>query len=334
MTEAVQNKNVLKLSIADRITIIKSKKYFVLAFSVFAFLLSIGIFGIWTGGGFFRPNVLIGIFSQGLIIGTLATAVSFIYTTGNLDISIGTVLGLAATLGAYTYQKTGNMVLLLIVTMISGVMLMLVNAMLSILFQINTTMVSVVAMQLYSAIISWIIHGDGITVDFSFCKKLETGGFRYISFLIFFIMMIVIFHFTALGRRMKLVGGNENTAKQTGINSNRTVFQAFLLAGVGVGLAAIYSVIRVAGVTNSTGSGLGMDVMLATVLGGMSIFGGAKSNAYSGLIGALTVSALNKGLLMAGVSSTVIQGVRGIIFLILVFLNSERPLTLPARKQF
>ena len=55
-----------------------------------------------------------------------------------------------------------------------------------------------------------------------------------------------------------------------------------------------------------TGSGLGMDVMLATVLGGMSIFGGARSNAYAGLLGALTVAALNKGLLMVGVSSALI----------------------------
>ena len=79
---------------------------------------------------------------------------------------------------------------------------------------------------------------------------------------------------------------------------------------------------------------MGTDVMLATVLGGMSIFGGTKSNCFAGLIGAITVTILNKGLLMIGVSSTMIQGIRGIVFLLLVYLNSERQKTLPSRQQF
>lgn len=106
------------------------------------------------------------------------------------------------------------------------------------------------------------------------------------------------------------------------------------MTGVGVGLAAVFSVINVSAVSVETGSGLGMDVMLATVLGGMSIFGGSRSNAYAGLLGALTVAALNKGLLMVGVSSAFIQGIRGVIFLLLVWMNSERQNLLPSRVQF
>ena len=65
-----------------------------------------------------------------------------------------------------------------------------------------------------------------------------------------------------------------------------------------------------------------------------SIFGGSRSNAYAGLLGALTVAALNKGLLMVGVSSAFIQGIRGVIFLLLVWMNSERQNLLPSRVQF
>lgn len=87
-------------------------------------------------------------------------------------------------------------------------------------------------------------------------------------------------------------------------------------------------------IVDETTTALGMDVMLATVLGGMSIFGGSRSNAYAGLLGALTVAALNKGLLMVGVSSAFIQGIRGVIFLLLVWMNSERQNLLPSRVQF
>ena len=121
---------------------------------------------------------------------------------------------------------------------------------------------------------------------------------------------------------------------QTGINTTKAQIIAFVFAGVGVGLAGVYQTIRTTSVAQTVGSGMGMDVMLATVLGGMSIFGGTKSNVYAGLIGAITVTVLNTGLLMLGVSSTMIQGVRGVIFLLLVFLNSERQKTLPSRQQF
>ena len=84
----------------------------------------------------------------------------------------------------------------------------------------------------------------------------------------------------------------------------------------------------------TVGTGMGTDVMLATVLGGMSIFGGTKSNCYAGLLGAITVTMLNKGLLMMGIPSTSIQLFRGIIFLLLVYLNSEHQKTLPSRQQF
>ena len=88
--------------------------------------------------------------------------------------------------------------------------------------------------------------------------------------------------------------------------------------------------INVSAVSVGDGSGLGMDVMLATVLGGMSIFGGSRSNAYAGCWALLTVAALNKGLLMVGVSSAFIQGIRGVIFLLLVWMNGERQNLLPS----
>lgn len=70
--------------------------------------------------------------------------------------------------------------------------------------------------------------------------------------------------------------------------------------------------------------------MLALVLGGMSIFGGSRSFAFAGMLGALTVCVLNQGLLMINVNSSIIQGVRGLLFLLLVSTTQKRPKGLPA----
>lgn len=334
MTDTAAVKSAPRLKFGERIDIIKNKRMFSLVFPLSVLCLIIIAFGIATGGGFFKTTVLKGIFDQALIIGTMATAVSFIYTTGNLDISVGSVMGLGAVAGALVYQVTLNVPLMIVVAVVVSILLMMFNCTMSVIFNIKTTMVAIVVMQLYNAIISEVVGADTLKVDFQICKALENGGFRYGAFVLYFVVCLVVFHFTAVGRQLKFIGGNEKCAEQTGMNPKRAIYISFLMAGIGVGIAAVFTIIRTGSVGNSTGNAMGMDVMLATVLGGMSIFGGAKSNSYSGIIGALTVSALNKGLLMVGVSSTVIQGVRGVIFLLLVFLNSERPNTLPSRQQF
>lgn len=325
----------LQLSLKEWISVLRSNRYFLLVFPFASLALIIFIFGIATHGTFFKASVLTGVLSQAIIIGTCATGISFVYSNGNLDISIGAVLGLGATIGVMTYTATGSIVLMIIVSVLVSVLLMLFNCTMSVVCNIKTITVAIVVTQIYGAISTILIGGAGkIDIDYNIAAALEDGGFRYIAFFTYFILCLVIYHFTKVGRTLRILGGNENCAEQTGMSNSKATYISFLMAGLGIGVAAIFSIINVSAVSVETGNGLGMDVMLATVLGGMSIFGGSRSNSYAGLIGALTVAALNKGLLMVGVSSALIQGIRGVIFLLLVYLNSERQNLLPSRMQF
>ena len=314
------NDRELHLSLKERVEVIRSNRYFLMIFPFAMLALMIVIFGVATQGRFFKPSVLKGILSQAIIIGTCATGVAFIYSNGNLDISIGAVLGMASTLGVLAHNAPA---------------LMAFNCTMSVVCHIKTITVAIVVTQIYGAITTLLIGGAGkIEIPYEVSSGMEDGGFRYIAFFAYFLFCVVIYHYTKVGRELRFLGGNESCAQQTGMSNAKATYISFLMTGLGVGLAAVFSVIDVSAVSVETGNGLGMDVMLATVLGGMSIFGGARSNAYAGLVGALTVAALNKGLLMVGVSSALIQGIRGVIFLALVYLNSERQKLLPSRVQF
>lgn len=303
-------KEDLHLSWKDKLNIIRDNRYFLMLFPIVMLAVMILIFGVATAGRFFKLSVMKGILSQAIIIGTCATGVAFIYSNGNLDISIGAVLGLAATLGVKAYSVTQSVVVMILATVAVALGLMAFNCTMSVVCNIKTITVAIVVTQIYGAISTLLIGGSGkIDLDMSVAAMLEDGGFRYVAFFGYFIFCVVIYHFTRVGRELRFLGGNENCAAQTGISNSRATYISFLMTGVGVGLAAVFSVINVSAVSVETGSGLGMDVMLATVLGGMSIFGGSRSNAYAGLLGALTVAALNKGLLMVGVSSAFIQGI-------------------------
>ena len=325
----------LHLNWKERIDVIRSNRWFLMVFPFAMLAVIILIFGAATGGNFFRVSVLKGILSQAIIIGTCATGVAFIYSNGNLDISIGSVLGMGATLGVLVHNATGSTPLLILVSVGVSLALMAFNCTMSVVFNIKTITVAIVVTQIYGAITTLLIGGAGtIDIPYETSSLLEDGGFRYLAFFGYFFFCLIVYHFTKAGRELRFLGGNEACARQTGISNGKATYVSFLMAGLGVGLAAVFSVIDVSAVSVETGSGLGMDVMLATVLGGMSIFGGARSNAYAGLIGALTVAALNKGLLMVGVPSAFIQGIRGVIFLLLVYMNSERRDLLPSRMQF
>ena len=127
-TESPAKKDTtLHLTLGERIEIIRSNRHFLAIFPFFMLVAVIVIFGIWTGGRFFRPNVLKGVLSQGVIVATCATGVAFIYANGNLDISIGAVLGLAATFGAMAYNSTGSTVIMIAVCLLAAMAIMLFN---------------------------------------------------------------------------------------------------------------------------------------------------------------------------------------------------------------
>lgn len=327
-------KEAAKLSLGERFAVFKSNRI-VGILTPFVFLaVTIILFGVLTSGRMLTANNMQKLLNQGLIYAALATAVSVIYTMGDLDISIGAVMGVGAMLGAMAYNATSSTVVLVVVTIGSCLGLMMINCTLGTVLGLKSMSIAVIMMQIYSQIQNKVIGASGaINVDFAVMNKLE-GVLRYPLFFGYVILVFVIFQFTFFGRADRFFGGNPICAQQTGIRANQIKYIAYVLAGLGVGVAAMLSIMRTGSVSTSTGNQMGTYCMLMTVLGGMSIFGGARSNTYAGLIGALTYTALNMGLQMLNVSSSIIQGIRGVIFLILVYVNSEQNDLLPSRQMF
>ena len=218
------------------------------------------------------------------------------------------------------------------VAIVMGVAIMGLCALLSTLLRVSVIHVTIVMMVLLTALQEEVLDGGTVSIPYALTSKMQALNVPYIIFAVFVLGCIIAFHFTGVGRSLKSVGSNEKCAGLTGIFWSKYVLIAFLVAGLGAGLGALLMIIRSGSVGVTTGATMNMDVMLAIVLGGMPISGGSKSRAYAAVIGAVTVTALNNGLLMVGVPSTFIQGVRGIVFLLLVLAGSKRSQLLPARE--
>ena len=102
-----------------------------------------------------------------------------------------------------------------------------------------------------------------------------------------------IFNKTKTGRRQKFIGGNPVCAALTGIEYNKYTIIAFVMSGIGVGLGAFLTLIYTPSVTTSTASGIGMNIFIAIVFGGMPISGGARSRIHAALVGGFSFILLN-----------------------------------------
>ena len=287
-------------------------------------------FSIATGGRFANLRNLSMVLEQALVVGTVATGAVFIFATGNVIISMGAATALVATVSAIAYTATNSLTVMFLVAMTSSIILMVLTGLLSTWLRVPVLFVTVVMMTFLSSAQKAILGSNTLSVPYDVTSSLSDVDLPLILFVVFFLVCAVLFHWTALGRSLRYIGINKTCAELTGIRSSSYLLTAFLVSGLGVGLGAVMTIIRNGTITTDTCSSLNMDCMLAIVLGGMSCFGGSRSNIYSAIVGAVIVTVLNNGLLQLGVSNTILQAVRGVVFIVLVCTSQTRPQGLPS----
>ncbi|TCT15534.1 ribose transport system permease protein [Natranaerovirga pectinivora] len=310
-----------------------NEQQFFIRIAPIVLLLVMGIgFNIATNGRFGSARNLNLIVTQAIIVATVATGAVFIFGTGNISIALGATTAITAAIMANVYLMTESVVIMIVVAIAVAILIMIVTAVLSTVLKVSVMFVSIVMMVLFQAILQTILGAGTIRLPYAMTSALTRGNFHYWSFIVYFILCAILFHFTGIGRSIKFIGSNNFCAEQSGIYTKKYLMLAFIISGVGIGLAAIMTSIRTGTIGVNTASSLNMDVVLAIVLGGMSVFGGTRSYIYAGVLGAITVTLLNNGLLMVGVSPTILQLVRGIIFLTLIFAGQKRPDRLPDKE--
>lgn len=310
---------------------IKESRWTSRLFSPVMLVLLVVFFTVATGGRFSNMRNLRMVVDQALVVATVATGAVFIYSTGNVNISMGAATALVATIAANAYLATNSVFVMLLIALVVGAITLAIMALLSTWLHVRVLYITVVMMTLLSSIQKGIMGATTIQLPYEMTSGLSQAYVPYIVFIGFFLLCTVLFHFTALGRKLRYLGINPECAELTGFKLNQYLFIAFVIAGIGVGFGALLTIIRNGSITNDTCASLNMDCMLAIVLGGMSCFGGNRSNTWSAIVGAVMVTILNNGLLMLNVSSTVLQGIRGVIFIILVCASQARPQGLPSR---
>jgi len=280
-----------------------------------------------TGQSIWSPEKLSTLMSDVIVTALMSVGAVFIYSLGNIDISIGKQIGLYATILVVTENMTGGLVLGIVLCIILAVIIAVINGASGPVFNVIAIIPSVVVMQILSGIIMIIYSDLGTrsislkTVDYSFFKSPIV---MLVTLILEVAFAVYFFNFTAIGKYTRAIGANKTTAIQSGISIIKYRILAYIIAGAGFVLAALFQMGYTGSASDSTGTGFHMNVMIAIILGGMPVSGGMRSRISAAVIGAFTFSILDVGLPMIGLPTRMTFIVKALIFLIVVLLTSRK----------
>ena len=152
----------------------------------------------------------------------------------------------------------------------------------------------------------------------------DSTGFKVACTVVVLVIGFIAFRYTKFGTYLKAIGAGEKAAMFSGIRTDRMKFLMYVLAGALTGFAAFINVIKVGSVTSSGGNQLETQILIALVLGGMPISGGAKVRFENIIVGSLLYIVLNSGLTMMGFTTQLMQLIQGVVFLVFVAVFADR----------
>jgi hypothetical protein len=261
------------------------------------------------------------VLSQAYVVMISATGVFFIMTMGGLDFSQGSILGLSSIVVCILSKY--NIPIAILGGIFTGAVIGGVNGYFYVNRKIQSFIVTICTMFLLRGIIKYLTTNAPVAGAASLVS-LDTIGLKIGITVLVVVTAFVVFRFTKFGRYLKAIGAGEKAAMFAGIRTDKMKFLVYVLAGAMTGFAAFINVIKVGSVTSSGGSQLETQILIALVLGGMPISGGAKVKFENIIIGSLLYIVLNSGLTMMGFSTQMMQLIQGVVFLIFVAVFADR----------
>ena len=277
------------------------------------------IFNVLTKGGMWSARKLI--MNQIYVVMIAATGVFFIMTMGGLDFSQGSIMGIAS-IAVCMLSKT-NIFLALLGGVAAGACIGAVNGFFYVNRKIKSFIVTICTMFLFRGFIKYMASNSPVAASMAVYDYDTTAVKLGITLLVLGIGFFV-FRFTKFGMYLKAIGAGEKAAKFAGIRTDRMKFMIYMLAGAITGLAAFVNIVQNGSATANVGNQLETQILIALVLGGMPISGGAKVRFENIIVGALLYTVLNNGLTMMGLTTQAMQLVQGIVFLIFVAVFADR----------
>ncbi|MEH1123156.1 ABC transporter permease [Micromonospora sp. CPCC 206061] len=280
-------------------------------------------------------------------IALIALPMTLVIITGEIDLSVASVLGLSSAVMGQMWLSGVPLPLILPIVLVLGAVLGAVNGLFVAGFGLPSLAVTIGTLALYRGL-AYVVLGDRAVADFPFSwtgNMIEALPGTTVPWVALVVAALavgfgVVLHATPIGRALFAIGNNDQAATFSGISVAKTKFWLFVVTGAVAALAGFFWTMRYASARADNGAGLELSVVAAVLLGGVSIFGG-RGTLGGVLAGVLLLITLRNALQLADVPADTLTVVTGTLLIISVVgpnaasmlrarLRRRRPATTPA----
>ncbi len=296
----------------------------VVSIAVF-FAVMVVVFSLITDTFLTQANLL-NILRQIAPLMIVAVAMTFVITSGGIDLSVGSILALVNALAAISLQAGVPWPAVVLLMLLVGVALGLLNGFFVAREGIPAFIVTLAGLSAIRGFALYLTKGYSIPIDPESPFNVIGRGWIFgiplpaMIAVVVFLAGYVVFNETTFGRYVTGVGSNAEAVRRSGVNTQRVVLAVYALSGVSAALAGIIIAARLGSGSSNAGVGFELDVIAAVVLGGTSLFGG-RGTLVGTLLGALTVAVIGNGLILCHLSPFLTPIVEGVIILVAIWLN-------------
>ncbi len=288
---------------------------------------------------------VMNIFRHSAVIGIIALGMGLICLTGEIDLSVGSMLAIVSGFSVVIYNMTGSIFAAFLFALAFGAFCGLVNGLLVGGAEMPAFIVTLATMLIYRSISQYVCQhlpkeliGGGSSIyklstdKDSFQAFYQTGNGKlatlpYVGLVLVIITVLFVYLSTSTkyGKKVYAVGSNQKGAVMSGINVPLIKISVFVIAGILVGLGAfLWVAMNASADPATTGSSYEMYAIAAVVLGGISMSGG-RGQCLGVLFGAMSYTIIDKIIVALKMDSLINDAIKGAILIVVIFIQIAGP---------
>lgn len=285
---------------------------------------------------FFLPQNLLNIGQNIAVVGIAAVGETMVVVSAGLDISIGSIAGVASVVSAIMVTNAGTVWGGVAVALLVGLILGLINAGIITLLRVSPVVATLATLSAFQGV-AFLIAPGGRSVGvldagfrrFGSGRILEVGGFPGIPISTLILLVVALIAHIAMrntvyGRNIYAMGGNPAAARLSGVNLTRMKFAVYAVSGVTAALAGIVLTARTSSGQPVSGSqGLELDALTAVFLGG-ALMAGGKGTIGGTMLAVVLLGTLSNGMNLLGIPTFYQLVAKGLLLVLAVGIGQWR----------
>jgi rhamnose transport system permease protein len=263
-------------------------------------------------------------FSEKAIV---ALVMTFIIITGNIDISVGSIMALSSVTMAALFDSGLNVWAAALAGICVGTACGVLNGLVITKLRISAVIVTLATFSLYRGI-ACVILGDqavsGFPESFSYLGCGYLGGIVPLVLVVFVILAVImglVLHKTTFGRTVYAIGSNERTCHASGIRVRRITLLLFALSGCMSAVAAMFLTARIGNTRPNIAKGFELEIITIVILGGVMITGGV-GRMWGVILSIFLVGTIRYGLGLHNVPGQLMLIVIGSLLIVSILVNN------------